>query len=308
MSSSKLMLPNFIIGGTSAGGTSFLASAIVQHPDIYLPAEMRPEPHYYYKSWEYEKGLDYYQQRWFSEVGSEAAIGERSSSYLFAGAQVAEKMKRDIPNLKLIFTLRDPAQRAWANYRYTALQGLEDTDFDTALKTERERVAAQSGMWAEIQPHNYTGRGFYGQQLLGFLEHYPAEQIHLIESEKMNANPQDTFSKLFAFLGVDTDFEPELPPLHSSVNVHNPVKQKTLREIFNGKFDRVIEAIRKDEDPSIYIDGECEWNALNELISNMTGEKQHMSDWAKSYLAELYQTDRAILEQQIGFKPEYWGR
>ena len=52
--------PNFIIGGTAAGGTSFLAAILFQHPEIYLPAEMRPEPHYYYKSWEYKKGLDYY--------------------------------------------------------------------------------------------------------------------------------------------------------------------------------------------------------------------------------------------------------
>ncbi len=36
--------PNFIIGGAAASGTSYLSATLVQHPQIYLPQEMRPEP------------------------------------------------------------------------------------------------------------------------------------------------------------------------------------------------------------------------------------------------------------------------
>ena len=38
--------PNFIIGGVAAGGTSFLSEILIQHPNIFLPKNMRPEPHF----------------------------------------------------------------------------------------------------------------------------------------------------------------------------------------------------------------------------------------------------------------------
>ena len=151
--------PNFIIGGTSAGGTSFLSAILIQHKEIFLPKKMRPEPHFFYKSWEFEKGSDYYLERWFKSVPEEAkAIGERSSSYMFGGDDVALKIREFNPNMKFIFTLRNPIERAWANYRYTVLQGLEENTFEEALKNEKERVEAQKGIWKEIQPYNYTER------------------------------------------------------------------------------------------------------------------------------------------------------
>lgn len=299
-------IPNFIIGGTSAGGTSFLSAAVVQHPNIYLPKKMRPEPHYYYKSWEFEKGIDYYSTQWFSDVSGQKAIGERSSSYMFGGRNVAERMKRDIPKLKLVFTLRDPVLRAWANYRYTVLQGLEDTDFDSALKNEEQRIAELTGVWSEIQPYNYTGRGFYGQQLVEFLEYFTREDIFLIESEEMSKSPQKIFSNLFTFLGVDSDFKPSLPPLYSSMNVNNPLKQKEMRAFFNDKFDLIIEAIRKDEDPFDIVNSEEEKQKLNLLIKNLTSEKQQMSCWAKQYLHSLYKEDKTLLKDKLGFSPMYW--
>ena len=135
-----MVKPNFIIGGTSAGGTSFLTAAIIQHPDIYISKRMRPEPHYFYKSWEYQKGFQYYLDTWFSEYLGQKAIGERSSSYIFGGEEVAEKIYKDLPDIKLIFIFRNPVERTWANYRVTVIQGLEELSFEDALKNEKQRI------------------------------------------------------------------------------------------------------------------------------------------------------------------------
>lgn len=299
-------LPNFIIGGTSAAGTSFLSSAMMQHPEIYLPKDMRPEPHFFYKSWEYEKGSEYYSQRWFSEVNGQKAIGERSSSYIFGGRGTASKMHQLLPQLKLIFTLRNPVLRAWANYRYTALQGLEDVDFDTALKQEPKRIAAQTGIWSEIQPYNYTGRGYYGQQLVEFLDYYSKDQVLIIESEQMNVDPQQAFESVFRFLEVDESFTPALPPLFTSLNVHDPRIQKELREHFKDKFDVLIETIRKEEDPFSLVEP-SDVSAVERLVGNLNKEKVKMSAWAEEFLIELYRDDVALLNQYFDFEPKHWG-
>lgn len=302
------MLPNFIIGGTAAGGTSFLGAAIIQHPDIYLPFPMEPECHFFLKSWEYDQGIEYYQRKWFSDVQGEKAVGERSSSYLFGGAAVAKRIRSALPNVKLIFTLRNPIERAWGNYRFTVLQGLEDLPFLEALKREPERVAAQSGRWAEIQPHNYTGRGMYATQLRAYREHFSADQILVLKSEQMQVEPEKTFQSVFEFLGIEKEFCPEMPPKFSSMNVRDAAIQARAREILGGKFTDVILAIREHRDPHLVID----WNddlqrrAVEDVQTNVTSQKQNMDPECREYLQSCFAADMRELPAYVSFSTDDW--
>jgi hypothetical protein len=300
--------PNFIIGGTAAGGTSFLSTTLVQHPQIYLPREMRPEPLFFYKSWEYEKGLAYYFKRWFSDVPSGClAIGERSSSYLFGGKSVAEKIAAVFPDMKFVFTLRNPVERTWANYRYTVLQGLEDLSFMRALKEEDQRIKKQCGIWAEIQPYNYTGRGYYGAQLSGFLEIFPRENILTIKSEDLSGQADVELRKIYRFLGLtDLDFVPRRSPDHSSVNVVNPSLQMELRGYFKDRFDKVIEAVRKEDNLSQFIVDEKDRIAINKLRENMKGEKEKISEESRSYLQNLFEDDLKLVKDLVDFDIDDW--
>lgn len=300
--------PNFIIGGTAAGGTSFLSSILVQHPQIYLPKEMRPEPHYFYKSWEYQKGIDSYLTRWFVNVPETAiAIGERSSSYLFGGENVARKIFDAYPGMKFIFTLRNPIERTWANYRYTVLQGLEDLSFEDALRNEAARVAEQSGVWAEIQPHNYTGRGFYAKQLRDYLIFFPKESVLTIKSELLSSQTDVELKKIYKFLGLTTlNFEYVRVPDHTSVNVTNPKLQKELRQYFGDRFDKVIEATRREEALEKFIACSLDAEKLALLSNNMTGHKEPMPAVARAYLNNLFAADISDLRQFVDFDLSDW--
>jgi sulfotransferase family protein len=301
-------LPNFIIGGVAAGGTSFLADVLVQHPEIFLPKEMRPEPHFFYKSWEYEKGIDYYKQRWFGDVPVRCtAIGERSSSYLFGGKSVAEKMSRVIPGVRLVFTLRNPIERTWANYRYTVLQGLEDLSFEKALKDEESRVRSQSGVWAEIQPFNYTGRGCYASQLKDFLQYFPREQILTVKSEALGKHTDSELRRIYQFLGLaDLDFQAERAADHTSVNVIDPGLQKRLRSYFGDRFDKVIEATREEKQLTEFIVSEADAEAIGALKENMKGRKEAMPDAARAYLRELFAIELRELRGLVDFDISDW--
>ena len=68
--------PNFLVIGAARCGTTTLYNCLRDHPDVLVPLEKQPEPHHFYKSAEYAKGLDHYRQRWFSHHAGEAAIGE----------------------------------------------------------------------------------------------------------------------------------------------------------------------------------------------------------------------------------------
>lgn len=300
--------PNFIVGGTAAGGTSFLSSILVQHPQVYLPREMRPEPHYFYKSWEYERGLDYYLNRWFSDVPESAiAIGERSSSYLFGGNDIAERIAAVYPGMKFVFTLRNPIERTWANYRYTVLQGLEDLSFEDALSNEKKRIEEQVGIWAEIQPHNYTGRGFYAAQIRDYLTYFPPENLLFIKSELLSTQTDAELQKIYRFLGLtELDFEYVRAPDHTSVNVIDPKLQKALRQYFGDRFDKVIEATRREEEIDRFVGDPLDKEKIAQLSNNMTGKKEPMPVSARAYLNELFAKDISDLRQFVDFDLRDW--
>ena len=88
---SGLVLPNFLIGGAGQCGTSFLARALRQHPDVFLSGPAAAGTALFLLCDAIEKPLSWYSVTWFSDVKGETAIGEKSTSYLF-GEKVAERI------------------------------------------------------------------------------------------------------------------------------------------------------------------------------------------------------------------------
>lgn len=300
--------PNFLIIGTAAGGTSFLTEKLIQHPEIYLPMEMRPEPHFFYKSWEHSKGLDYYRSRWFTSVPKASiAIGERSSSYLFGGSGIAARIHQVYPEMKFIAVLRNPVERTWANYRYTVLEGLENLPFMEALTQERTRIAQQDGIWAEIQPFNYTGRGFYSRQILEFLEFFPAESLLFVKSEDLAARTDDILIEVMQFLGIaTTDFVFGSATNHTSVDVRDPNLQVQLRGLIGEPYDRLVEAVRRNEFDSVILEEAIDPKLASLFTGNVTSEKSTMPDEARSYLRELFADDIKQLGALVSFDVSEW--
>lgn len=247
------MLPSFIIAGTLPAGTGHLYSLLVQHPEVYLPRPMQPECNFFFKSDEYERGLEHYQERWFGAVAGEAAVGERSSLLLSGGERVAERVAEHLPQVKLIFLLRDPVLRAYANYRFTALAGHEELDFPTALATEPERMEAarqRSRFWGEIQPHAYFSRGLYADQLAPFQARFAPEQLLVMRSDELHKDYEASLTRLWRFLGVDASFQPGPVPDFSSPAVRDVKTQAALRGEAPEAFDAAIQRVREGSPPA----------------------------------------------------------
>ena len=238
--------PTFIIAGTLPAGTGHLYGLLIQHPEVYLAPPMQPECNFFFKTAEYEKGVGYYEQKWFSAVRGEKAIGERSS-LLMSGEWVPERVARHLPDVKLIFLLRNPVDRAYANYRFTALAGYEDMTFQEALANEERRMAearARSPFWAEIQPHSYFHRGRYFDQLSAWLKVFAREQMLLMRSDELLGDQDAALRKVYAFLGVDLRFVARPFSDFSSPAVRDVRQQALLRAGHPADFDQAVQRLR----------------------------------------------------------------
>ena len=299
------MLPNFIIAGGVATGTSFLSATLAHHPDIYLPRIQRPEPNFFHYSWKFNQGIEWYQNTWFHEVGEQHAIGERSS-LLLPSDVAAKRIKQTVPNVKLIFCLRNPLERAWANYRFTVLEGLEHLSFDEAIQVESERMKKAVGKWAEVQPHAYLTRSRYSAHLEEFFALFGKERILLLKSEDLGRNPQENVRRVCEFLGVDSSVSLPLPPSYSSPSVINRTLQIELRGYFGDQFPILVECIRKEEDVSSLILSDEDSVNIDRLRANLRGGKDPLAEESRLQLRKLFADEIERMKNLVDFSVDDW--
>ena len=298
-------LPNFIIAGGVATGTSFLSATLACHPDIYLPKIQRPEPNFFHYSWKFAKGLDWYRKNWFHEVASQRAIGERSS-LLLPSDVAATRIKETLPDVRLIFCLRNPIERAWGNYRFTVLEGLEPLAFDEAIQCEPERMRQETDIWAEVQPHAYLTRSRYSAHLKQFFELFGKERILLLKSEDLGCKPRENIERVCAFLGVNTTLSLPLPPNYSSPSVISRTLQIELRDYFGDRFPELVECIRKEEDVSSLVLTQEDETNINLLRSNLRKGKDPLSDASRVHLREILASEIDHLQSLVEFSIDDW--
>jgi len=203
------LYPNFLIIGAARSGTTTLYSYMKDHPDIFLPKNKRPEPHFFFKASEYAQGLEYYRNRFFSEVSRQTAIGEASTSYLF-GPETPALVHKHFPDIRLIAILRNPRERAFSNYWHSVKSGLETTTFEEAISCENERTASLKGTeLAELMPYSYLARGLYFEQLSRWRRYFDPSQMHIVLFEDLTQNTADELKRIYSFLHVDVNLLPE---------------------------------------------------------------------------------------------------
>jgi len=303
------MLPNFVLGGATAAGTSFLGHLLLQHDDIYMPKNVDAEPHFFSLLKKYSRGMEWY-QKWFVEHKHQKAVGERSSTYLHFPVAAA-RLKEHIPSIKLIFVLRHPVDRAWAHYRYMVLRGIEELDFETALSQEDLRRNNELNSGVETGHYNYMGRSLYGQQVEEYLKFFPLEQILILSSEKLRKETSAQLEKVTAFLGINSLKNFHIISDFASLSVKNPKIQFNARQYFGAKKSRaIIEAIRhKKQDLSSFITNKEDLFHITQIQSNLCDFKEEIPSHLKSFLMEHFQKDQTkffeLLKDHLDFGPWY---
>ena len=212
--------PNFLVIGAARSGTTLLHSYLLQHPEIFIPKDKRPEPHYFLKSKLFAEGDEWYQQRFFSEVQNEKAIGEISTSYLF-GEKVPERIHAYHSEMKFVVMLREPKARAFSNYWHSSKNGFDKLPFDEAVILEEERTTKLEGDLIEIAPYSYIGRSLYVQQFKRYLNYFNPSQFHISLFEEFILNPFDELNRICKFLNVDTEYSWDL--IEKEINKSSPI-------------------------------------------------------------------------------------
>jgi hypothetical protein len=163
---------------------------------------LKPEPKFFLRDDEYAKGLEYYSARWFAGAGPGTIAGEKSTDYLESAAAAA-RIARDLPHVKLVFILREPVSRAYSNYLWSRMNGLETEDFATALRLEETRERELPEQWKFTRPFAYFSRGLYADLLEPYVDRFMEPQLLIARFEDIVERPASLAEEVHRFLGVE---------------------------------------------------------------------------------------------------------
>ncbi len=211
------MLPNFIGVGAPKSGTTTLDFVLKKHPEIYLPA--CKETHFFDtknvhvpNSFVYSK----YEGNFFA-AANHKAVGEICPSYLFDKNAPKKILEHLGPDMKIIFCLRNPVERAYSDYlmHYNNLLTNSST-FEAQLSIIAEKF--------ELQETNFNPlyASLYAKHIENYLSYFSKKNMFFIVMETdLAENAPMTFKKLFKFLGVNPDVE-----INSNVKIHENKNSK----------------------------------------------------------------------------------
>jgi len=244
-------LPHFVGIGAMKAGTSWLDQNLRQHPEVWMPPhkelryfekgmlQRKPKNNirrltklrqpsvrstfFKYPGWMLKFFLGKRTDTWYSSLfqpQKEQICGEISPDYAKLDEETIAHMHALMPDLKILFIMRNPIERAWSHILWDYCGGDGPHNLD---KISLEKCIAHA------ESKSSRIRGDYLRTLRVFESQFSREQIFLAFFEEMTEHPEELMRRLYTFLGVDDSFVPD--DVQKRVNANpGPEMPEGLRE------------------------------------------------------------------------------
>jgi hypothetical protein len=194
--------PTFIIGGAPRAGTNFLCHALDRHPAVYMAKPYMPEPKVFMDG---EQPPSVYAARYralFTPAAGKRALGEKTTYYLENETSL-RLIERHLPDVLMLFVVREPVGRAYSNYLWTKKNGLETLPFDEAVCLEGTRSSPLPPERAYARPYDYLPRGRYDIFAERWFAALGRARVRFLLYEDLVSKPEPVLAEIQDFIGVD---------------------------------------------------------------------------------------------------------
>ncbi len=173
--------PTFLFIGADRCGSKSLHNMFRQHPGCYVPPIA--DPYFFDKN--YDRGLDWYLKLFENAPATAQAIGEFSHDYIHS-PEAAERIARDLPDVKLMATLRHPVDRTFSSYASAHSAGVIRVPFEQALQDVPMLI----------------DNSLYADKLEAYFEHFGRDRIKVLFFDDLANDPAEFGKQAFQFLGL----------------------------------------------------------------------------------------------------------
>lgn len=240
------MLPGFLCVGTAKAGSTTINDVLDQHENVFLPPAK--ELHFFDNDEHFAKGIDWYASH-FERARAGQVVGEVTPAYM-SYEKVPERIRMTLgPDIKIIFSLREPAARAYSEFLHNHRRGFIEADFNEAIGWEFER--AELTPW-ERRKFSFISRGYYAQQISRFLAIFPRRNMFfIIMEEDFGPRTRDTLTALLDFLDLapqhldfnrrsNVAYEPRTMVAQRMLFIDNPIRRWARAVVYSGRLRQYL--------------------------------------------------------------------
>ena len=245
--SSVLILPDFIIIGAPKCATSWLQSALNQHPQV----RMVPDEIEFFSS-HVDRPLQWYLDRFkelvkqetgnVSAEGKRLVIGEKSAGYCGISVSRIKLVHRLLPEARLILMVRDPIKRHWSHAKR----------YFRRRSRNRGAIARLNSRQRLFEFFKRTRRfSEFSKIIESWTKVYPPERLLVINQEEAFADPVGIFERALRHIGVAPDARMKMKKVSRNTKNSGPVVpmpddvKDYLEKMFAGERQNLAEVLKR---------------------------------------------------------------
>lgn len=191
------MLPTFLGIGSAKCGSTWLYKALSGHPEVFVAR--RKEINYFYKEI-LKHDLDWYEAH-FTQAKNEPLKrirGEISPFYSKLARPGVEAIRRLIPELRVVYIIRNPIERAWSQALF---------EFGYLRKRRLDNVPVRTWLryFERLRTIRYSD---YGRTLDIWTSVFGREAIHVDRFDRLQADPRGFLNDIVQHIGASLAWAP----------------------------------------------------------------------------------------------------
>jgi hypothetical protein len=204
--------PNLLLAGVSHSLAGTLADWLGRHPQI-CPSSSRRIDHFTPLRYGLgvEAPLEDYDRHFVGWNGERFRL-ENSPVYFDGGEALVAAVARDLPDVRVLLLLRDPAQRLWTSYTDKVRRGRLPAamPYDTFVDRCLALRASGSDRFEANRYFRTLGSGFYAEHLPAWLDTF-AGRVRVVFAEHLAVDPVREVADVVQWLGLNAGELPETP-------------------------------------------------------------------------------------------------
>jgi hypothetical protein len=285
---SRPRLPSFLVIGAMKAGTTSLYHYLRAHPQVFMPAIK--ELDFFVAGGNWERGLHWYQKQFAGAGPGAVAVGEASTMYTKYPSVdgVPERIAAHLPEVRLVYVVRDPIDRIRSHYRHRVAVGTETASFKQAA----------------LDDPIYVDCSRYAAQVDRYLEFFSRSQLLIVASEELRHSRLKTMRRIHSFLGVDSEYAPGI--------LDQEFLRTDDRAIYSPAVGRLRYALKHrwpaSKRAKEFVDTALPRSILRVARRRHAKEKSHpVPDRLRSDLEEILKDDVGRLRAYMGDGFDGWG-
>jgi len=281
-------VPDFVIVGPQKCATTWMYEGLAEHPDVYVPDT--DSVHYFDMG--YHRGTEWYREHFPENPEPYSVIGEETPSYI-RSEEVPERLAALNPDAKVIFSLRNPVDRAFSHYWHEKSKG--------KLSFEFEEVFENYDLY-----ENWVRPGMYVDHIERFEDAFDPEQIKLMYFDDLVDDDEAFIREVYDFVGVDSSFTPTI--IDEKVN---DARWSSGVELVDKLYYRAVNIMyrRADESVKRYLRPVHEFVQDGGLSNPFESESEYekgMDPETRRRLEEVFREKTKELEDRTGRRFGHW--